>query len=159
MVWLFGVSFHPSEDDPEPFTPLYLCSNMKNLTYPGSYGEMLPPNTEFIAYPFEVTMAADNEETVPQARIRIDNVAQEFTAVIRATKFAPQVNLYVFRVKTNSDGTYEMFLELGPSEFTLLSAGGNAFTVEGTIGYQNDILNEPATQHTFNPSLAPAIFS
>lgn len=158
MVWIFGISFHANENDPEPFAPLYLCSDMRNLTYAGASGDILPANTEFIGYPFEVTLAADNEESVPQAKIKIDNVSREFTAVIRSTKFAPEINLYVFRIKNNPDDTYEMHLEMGPSSFTLLSASGNAVTVEGTIGYENDILNEPATQHYLTPTQAPAIF-
>lgn len=145
-VWCFGVSFHPSPDDPVQYDPSYFVANTQNITFSGQ---------EYIALPFEVTLAADNEESPPQAKLRIDNVSRELSEAVRRTSYAPLVYIRVFRI----DAGGEIHLELGPSKFTLLAATVNALTVEGTLGYSNDFLNEPASHSKFTPSIAPALFT
>lgn len=153
-VWVFGITFKPTGGDDYPVTNY--CNNMENFRYP------YPEGDEYWALPFEVTLASDNEETVPQARIRIDNVSLVFSNVIRQTNNPPDVELRVFRIEEeviNDEKVWKPYLELGPSKFRLLGATVNSLTVEGTIGYEHDILNEPATQHRFTPTQAPALFS
>jgi hypothetical protein len=145
-VWCMAVSFHPNAGDPNQYAATYFCANTVNLTYAGQ---------EYIALPFEVTLAADNEETVPQVRIRIDNVAREFSDAVRRTDYPPTVYVRVFRVDTSG----VVHLELGPSKYTLLSATVNATMVEGVLGYESDFLNEPAVHTRFTPNIAPALFS
>ena len=156
-VWCFGVVFEAHEDEDPKYPTTYFTNNMQNFWFPAVEGN------EYVALPFEVTLANDNEESPPQAKLRIDNVSREFSAIIRATEKPPTGYLYVFRLETvkQGDGTVkiEPHLELGPSEFVLLSAGGNAITVEGVIGYEHDILNEPACQHHFTPTLTPGIYN
>ena len=143
-VWLFGVSFHPNEAEDYPDS--YFCSNTVDISFAGQ---------TYTALPFEVTLAADSEETVPQARLRIDNVSRGLSEAIRQTTQPPTVNLRIFRI----DGAGTVHLELGPSRFTLLSATVTALTVEGVLGYESDFLNEPAVHQRFTPSIAPALFS
>lgn len=153
-IWVFGLTFSPTGGDDYPVT--HFCNNTENFRFP------YPNGDEYVALPFEVTMAAENEETVPQAKIRIDNVSLVFSNVIRRTDNPPNVELRVFRLEeevVNGEKTWVPYLELGPSAFTLLNATVNSLTVEGTIGYEHDILNDPAIQHRFTPVQAPALFS
>jgi hypothetical protein len=153
-IWVFGVTFIPGEGDSYPVTRY--CNNTENFRFP------YPSGDEYVALPFEVTLASENEESVPQARIRIDNVSLVFSNVIRRTDIPPEVELRIFRLEeevVDGEKTWVPYLELGPSAFTLLGATVNSVTVEGTIGYEHDILNEPAVQHRFTPTQAPAMFS
>lgn len=145
-VWCFAVSLYPAEDDPVQYDPSHFVANTQNVTFGGQM---------YTALPFEVTLAADTEDSPPQAKIRIDNVSRELSEAIRRTNYAPLAYIRVFRI----DGSGEVHLELGPSKFTLLSATVNAATVEGTLGYSSDFLNEPASHSRFTPSIAPALFS
>lgn len=147
-VWLFGLSIHPNPDDLDEDVA-YLCSDMVEHEFPAGSG------TIYLPLPFEVTLAQDTEDSVPQARVRIDNVSAEMAALIRAADRPPVVQMRVFRI----DPAGVMHLELGPSRFSLLSTTTNAFTVEGTLGYQSDFLNEPASYTRFLPVVAPALFS
>ena len=152
-IWVFGVTFKPTGGDVYPVTNY--CNNSENFRFP------YPNGDEYWALPFEVTLASENEETVPQARIRIDNVSLVFSNVIRRTDNPPDVELRIFRLNQEVVGGEKVwvpYLEMGPSSFRLLGATVNSLTVEGTIGYEHDVLNEAATQHRFTPLQAPAIF-
>lgn len=155
-IWIFGLVFSPTGDDTWPV--FRLCNNTENIIHPWPSGD------EYFALPFEVTLASDNEESPPQARIKVDNVTLAFSDVVRRTNNPPDVDLYVFRLEeeVDPDGEgmiFRPYIELGPSRFRFLSASANSLTVEGVIGYEHDILNEPATQHRFTPFQAPALFS
>lgn len=145
-VWVFGISIHPGDDDPDQYDPNYFVANTQNIEFAGQV---------YTALPFEITLAADNEESAPMARVRIDNVSRLLSEAIRKTNYAPVINIRLFRI----DQENQVHLELGPSKFTLLSATVNALTVEGTLGYSNDFLNEPASHARFTPSVAPALFT
>lgn len=145
-VWLFAIEIHPHDDDPDQYAVARACSNSVDVVFAGH---------TYLALPFEVTLAADNEDTVPQAKIRVDNVSRAMSESIRKTNYPPTIYLNVLRIAPDGIVTRE----LGPSKFTLLSATVNAFTMEGILGYESDFLNEPATHHKFTPAIAPALFS
>jgi hypothetical protein len=145
-VWVFAISIHPNDDDPNQYEPNYFVANTQDVTF---------ANQMYLALPFELSLAADNEESAPQARLKIDNVSRLLSEAVRQTNFAPTIYVRLFRIDENN----VVHLELGPSRFNLLSASVNAQTVEGVLGYSNDFLNEPASHAKFTPSVAPALFS
>jgi hypothetical protein len=142
-VWLPALTFAPPEG--EAGDVLRVVSNMVDIEYEG--------NT-YVACPFELSLANDSEEAAPQVQVRVDNVSQDLTRAVREASGSPIVVLEVFRV--NPAGTVTR--EMGPAEFSLLSVTVDTLLVEGSLGYQTDVLNEPAVVHRFTPNVAPGLF-
>jgi hypothetical protein len=140
-VWLPAVTVAHTD---LPAT-LRFVANTQDIVYGG--------NT-YLACPFELTIAPDNEESVPQARIRIDNVSQDITVAVRSTDTSPTITLEIFRVDSGGVVTREY----GPHSYDLLTVNADALVVEGVVGYEHDFLNEQATADRFVPSLAPGLF-
>ncbi len=109
----------------------------------------------YLACPFELVLAQDSEEQVPQATIRVDNVSRDLIAAIRSAEYSPDVDLEIFRI----DAAGTVTREIGPMRFSLLQAKADALVIEGTLGYLTDFLNESATKDRFVPTIARALFS
>lgn len=144
-AWMPALVFRPPVVDGHDFGVTRIVAD----TVPHTYGGHL-----FEAFPFELTLAPDTEDTTPQARVRIDNVDRRLVEALRTLTEPPPIDLYVFRVAPNG----EVSAELGPSEFHLLAITMDALVIEGTLGFNVDFLNEPATRDTFTPAVAPGIF-
>jgi hypothetical protein len=142
-VWLPALTIAPPEG--ETGQTLRAVANSVDIEYGG--------NT-YTACPFELVLANDTEETVPQVQIRVDNVSRDLTRAVREAQGHPLVYVEIFRV--NAAGA--AIREMGPTEFSLLTVAVDSLTVEGTLGYQVDFLNEPAVIHRFTPNVAPGLF-
>jgi hypothetical protein len=51
----------------------------------------------FVAYPFDLVLPDDQEETSPRARLQVDNVAREIVALARAGGDPPTVLMEIIR--------------------------------------------------------------
>lgn len=142
-VWVFAIKITPKDGG----SVEHYVANSEDISLAGD---------TYTPLPFEVTLAADNEDTLPQVRLRIDNVSQQFSLAVRATNKAPDITLYLVRLSPTADG-YLAHVELS-SDFTLLSASANVSTFDAVLGYRNDFLNEPAMHTRFTPMLCPALF-
>lgn len=132
--------------DPDGVQPtMRVVANNVDIPYGG--------NT-YTALPFKLTLAPDTETSVPQAKISVDNVGLEVTAMIRQVDKKPLIDIELFAV----DAAGTVRLELGPTRFTLLSVTATAVTIEGVLGYDFDFLNKSAQAHDFTPGLAPGMF-
>lgn len=141
QVWLAALTLA----DPANVLPtLRAVANTEDLDYGGH---------TYTACPFEWILADDTEQSVAQAKIRIDNVSQEISLAIRQITEPPLIDLEIFRVDTV--GTVHR--ELGPSRFSLLTCSVDALVIEGTLGYEHDFLNESAQQYSFTPSVCPGL--
>lgn len=142
-TWIPAVSI---VDPTNTYSTLRACANTRDVSHGG--------NT-YTACPFDWILADDTERSVAQAKIRVDNVDQSLTAVLRTVGVRPIIDLELFRVDVNG----LVHREMGPSRFALLSYNGSAVTIEGTLGYENDFLNESAQQYSFTPTLSPGLFA
>jgi hypothetical protein len=143
-VWTVGITFAPPEGaSGETFR---MIANTEDVVYGGQI---------YRAAPFDFTLAQDNEDTVPKAQIRADNVSRDLIAAIRAANVndAPVITVEIFRIGTG------VVREFGPTVYSLLSVSADAFVIEGTLGYRVDFLNEPAVIHKFTPNLAPGLYA
>lgn len=129
--------------DHASMTPIRVVNNTQNLTRAAG---------EFLAFPFEIELPADGEDAVVQVQLRIDNVDRQIVQALRALDSAPSVTLEV--VLASSPDT----VEGGPFEFALKSADYNAIVVTGTLGYEDELLNEPYPGDTFTPTNSPGLF-
>lgn len=125
--------------------PLRLVNDRRNLEY-GDH--------TWTALPFELVLPADTEEEIPYVELRIDNIGRVLTELLRSVAEPVNVELSVVRVAPDGSVTPE----LGPFDFSLLDAQIRPDVITARLGYEIDVLNEPATREIFNPSLAPGLF-
>lgn len=144
QAWVFAVRLSRGDDDPDAYWQEHYVADTVGFTY---------QSAQYIPLPLEVTLAADTEDSPPQARLRIDNVWRGISEAVRKTHYPPNVRLMLFRITANREYNLEM-----SADFTLLSATVNNLTVEGILGYRNDFLNEPALHTRFTPALCPGLF-
>jgi hypothetical protein len=121
---------------------LYFANNNADITSRG--------NT-YLAWPFQVALPEEREDTVPTIQIVIDNIDRRIMAGIRSLPTAPTVLLEV--VLASSPDT----VEAGPFNFTLRGVDYDALTITGTLSPE-DILNEPFPQYTYSPASFPGLF-
>lgn len=130
---------------PELPAPVYLVANTQAVQHAGD---------TYQAVPFQLILSPDNESSPPQARIILDNVDRMLVSAVRALQDPPAIDLSVFRIDQNNLVTRE----LGPMPFHVLHVTADAQRMELTLGYNFDLLNEPAMRYRFTPSLAPGLF-
>lgn len=132
----------------EPNGTMYarVVNNTENITHNGA---------EYIGLPFELTLPNSSDEQIPQLTLKVSNVDRTLVELLRGVEEPPNVAIEVVRVTLAGNVT----TELGPMDMSLLSADISAASVSLTIGYQDDILNSPATGDIFNPGTSPALFT
>lgn len=127
-------------------SPMRYCNNIEDVIYNG--------NT-YVAYPFTPVLPSDIEDEIPEVTITIDNVGQALVNALRSIFSPLDVSLYVVRIDDNGNVT----VEVGPMAFKLNQISYNAFTIDLAIGFEFDVLNGKAESTTFDPSVAPGLFT
>jgi hypothetical protein len=126
-------------------SPMFFVSNSQNVAFNGD---------TYLAVPFQLILSPDTEASPPQAKVILDNVERQLVSAVRALQEPPSMELSVFRI----DAANLVTRELGPMPFHVLSVTADAQTMEFTLGYNFDLLNEPAMKLRFTPQLAPGLF-
>lgn len=106
----------------------------------------------YIGLPFEITLPSEQEDRVPQMRLRVDNVNREIVQAVRTMTSPATVTVEV--ILASSLDTVEASF----AGFTLRAVTYDALVVEGTLALE-DVLSEPYPEGTFTPNLFPAIFT
>ena len=132
--------------------------NHSTLTSPfyfaGDYNDVVYNGQTYTAFPFEILLPNDTDETIPQVRLLLDNVGQDLVNLIRGAGDSPKIQVTI--VNIDPSGTVTKLL--GPLDFSLLAVSYDVSTIEMTLGYESDILNSPATKDIFDPGIAPGLF-
>ena len=124
---------------------LRFVNNNENIIHNGE---------EYLAFPFEISLPADTEEAPPVVRVKVDNVDRSMVSMLRTFIEPLRVKLEVISYSSATSNT-----EIGPMDFLLLSYNNlQTGSIEFSLGYESDILNEAATRDSFSPSIAPALF-
>jgi len=105
---------------------------------------------DFVCYPYEVDLPADDGESISQVTITIDNVDREIIRKLRAIHSPCAVTLEV--VLTSSPDT----VEAGPFEMTLKAVEYDALTISGTLAFE-DFLTQAYPADTYNPADYPGV--
>jgi hypothetical protein len=134
---------HPSYSDPA--LPFYCCANHKDLTLGGVL---------HTAIPFAITLAADVDDHVPVAKIKIDNIERTLVQALRTMTSPPDIELSIWRVAVDLSAVRE----IGPLPFTLTAVEFDAVSIDGTLSFSADWLNEAAVADLFSPKVAPGLF-
>lgn len=144
-VWLPALSLESAA------TRFHLVANMENITVDG---------VVYLACPFEFSMPNDDEESPPQIETAIDAVGPVGKALIRqfqSLTVAPTGKVALIR--GYREGTAWQFTEeFAQSGWTVTSLGVTATAITLTMGFDMNILNEPATIGRFIPAVAPGLF-
>lgn len=130
---------------PDGSNTFRFVKNSKSISYDGNTYQPLP---------LQIQLAPDVEEKAPIVRVSIDNISRELVDEIRTWQDNPDIEIEVFRI--DSSGTVTR--ELGPQSFELRNVEYDAKKIQAELGFEHDILNNPATKDRFTPNIAPALF-
>ncbi len=104
-------------------------------------------------FPFQVALPADDDSTIPHVQATIDNIDRSITSLIRTVAGLPTVEFSI--VLASSPNT----VEVGPFNFSMLSAAYDALTVTCSLGYEEDFLNQQVPSDLYTPTNSPALFA
>lgn len=105
-------------------------------------------------YSFAIHLPAQVEGQVPQVNILVDNIDLEVSRAIRNLVGRPKVEFEVVLASQPN------VLEAGPYDFSLLNATVNALVITGTLGYEENVLNQafPSEDDQYNPINSPGLY-
>jgi hypothetical protein len=103
-------------------------------------------------YPFEAVLPEDTDSASPQVQLRIDNVDRQVTRALREYAGVPKCTLEV--ILASDPDT----VEVGPFEFSILSADYDAVMISVQLGYEEDFLNQAVPAQTYTPTNSAGMF-
>lgn len=106
----------------------------------------------FQPYPFEADLPDDVERTAGTVEIRICNVDREVTRLLKEYEGIPQARLEI--VLASQPDT----VEIGPFDFSVLSAEADEMTISLKLGHNEDLLNQRVPAQSYNPSNSPGLW-
>lgn len=106
----------------------------------------------FVACFFDMNLPEDGPDGPPQIQLSIDNVSKEIARAIRNLQGRVKVMLEVILA------TQPNIVEVGPHEMWLLSTSYDSSHVTGTLGFEDDILNQVFPHQVYNPENNPGAF-
>ena len=140
---VFLLLLEISHADIGPPTSLYFVNNRTDI--------VSGANT-YTGFPFQISLPADVDNTLPSVQLSIDNVDRSIIAEIRGLSGPPTITLKVVLADTPN------VIEAGPFSFSLRRVDYDAFTITGTL-LTEDILNEPYPGDSFTPQNFPGLFT
>jgi hypothetical protein len=129
-------------DHPELGAPYRYVNNTQNVTSNGN---------EFVGYPFEITLAVDDGETLPSVEVKFDNVDRELMEVIRGLTSAPRITLQL--VLSNAPDVVELSLE----DLELMDINYDLQSISGRL-VSSDLLNAPYPCDAYDPAQFAGLF-
>jgi len=142
------------QETSEVFLPLLTISHtdMTTLRFVNNNEDVTSNGNTFSAFSFDIALPSEEDDgSISQVEIKIDNVDRKIVQSIRDISSAPDVQLDI--VLASDPDT----AEAGPFNFTLQQARYDAITVTGTLGYPS-VLDEPYPGDVLTPQNHPAAF-
>ncbi len=100
---------------------------------------------EYVAYPFELILPDQSEDSPPQASLKIDNVSNEIGQAIREIATRIAVDIIICQI----DAPHTIEATIPGMELT--DAKVDAATVSGELNVE-DLTREPFPAYTFSPA-------
>lgn len=130
------------------------------ITHPSITTQRLVNNTQPVVrsagtyqpYPMQLSLPAQLDDQLPTVDIVVDNVDREVLQQIREVSGVPKVTMEV--ILASSPDT----VEAGPFDFSLKQASYDVLAITGTLGYEDDILNQRVPAMSYTPSNSPGLF-
>lgn len=105
----------------------------------------------FVAFPFEIVLPQDSEDSPPKSRLKIDNVDRDIVRKLRSVSSAPTVLIEIVR------GADPDTVEASFPDFRLRDARYDVLTVEGDLDLE-DFISEPYPAGVFSPAYFAGLF-
>ena len=105
----------------------------------------------FTAYPFEISLPSDPDESITRGSITIDNIDRSIVEAVRSATEAPDITIQI--VLASDPDTIEAEF----SGFKLSNVRYNALTVTADISIES-FVHEPFPGDHFLPSTFPSLF-
>lgn len=139
-VWVALLTIsHPS------ISTIRVCTGGADVT---SSGQL------FSAFPFSITLAGSSEDTIPAARLRIDNVDRRIVEAVRSVAAMDPISVGLALVLAETPNV----IEVGWFDFALREVRYDSLAVEGTLRHE-DIFSDPWPHEVVSPSRFPGIFT
>ena len=144
-----------AQNTPDVFTP---CLSINHPTFANPI--RLAFNTEvlhraagdYMPYAFQIDLPNQHDDSLPQVKLTVDNVDLQVNDAIRTLQGPPTVTMDV--VMASSPDT----VEIGPFNYSLQSATANADTIQGVLGFEEDIFSQSCPGQTYTPISSPGLF-
>lgn len=107
--------------------------------------------TEFIFYPFTLTLPSDEDEGPGNMMLQIDNVRRQLTSTIRSIIGPPTITTEIVLSESPDD------VEATWPDFLLVNVSTDASTIQGTLMLET-LVREPFPGLSFTPGYFPALF-
>lgn len=104
-------------------------------------------------FPFAIALPTESEGDIPKVSLVIDNVDREITRQLSQLQGRPSVEFEVILASTPDT------IEAGPFAFSLMNATYNALVVTGSLGFEEDILNQAFPAQSYDPLNSPALYA
>jgi hypothetical protein len=127
----------------EDMVPMYFVNNPVDVV---SNGET------YMAFPFDLTLPDDREDTITRIQLVIDNVDRRIVTAVRSIDTPAMFTISVIRAAEPN------VLVAGPTSCTLRNVTYGALTVSGDLAPHENVMDEPTPQHTYTPATAPGLF-
>lgn len=108
---------------------------------------------DYMPFPFHINLPTQSDEEVGTVNLTVDNTDLEVNQQIRALVGQPTVTMEV--VLASSPDT----VEAGPFEMRLQSVTGDANTLQGTLGQENDIFAQLVPGQQYLPTNSAGLFT
>ena len=107
----------------------------------------------FVPCAFSISLPNEQEDQLPQLQWSIDNIDRSILQSIRAIPSGkPTVKMEVVLASTPD------VVEAGPFVFSGLSVDYDSGTINGTIGFEDDVLNNAYPGDSYTPTNSPGLF-
>lgn len=137
-VWLVLLKIeHDSLEE-----SIRVVNNKEDIT---SNGEI------YTAFPFEISLPDETQDTLGQCKLRIDNVDRRIVEAVRLCTGVPKMTISVILADSPD------IVEFGPLDMNLSVVEYDSFIVDATITY-DDVLNQSFPKDKFIPSMFPGLF-
>lgn len=137
-VWLVLLKIeHDSLEE-----SIRVVNNKEDIT---SNGEL------YTAFPFEISLPDETQDTLGQCKLRIDNVDRRIVEAVRLCTGVPKMTISVILADSPD------IVEFGPLDMNLSVVEYDSFIVDATITY-DDVLNQSFPKDKFIPSMFPGLF-
>lgn len=128
--------------------PYYLVNDYNPLTRTVG-GEPV----EFTPFAFDVSMPAEQDDQLPQPTLTIDNIDNEILRAIRNIPGErPKIRMEL--ILASQPDT----VEAGPFDFSILSNNYSDASIQGMVGFEDDLLNTAFPGDTFTPTNSKGLF-
>jgi len=122
-----------------------------DVTVVNNNEDIVSNSVTFTAFPFDITLPDNRENSPTRATLTIDNVSREIATHIRNITSAPTVTIQVIRAADPDT------IEIDFVPLTLRNVSWNFTTVSGELVAENMEM-EPYPAGQFSPAYFPAIF-